>query len=131
MDARLTRKERLRGKSAIDNLFSKGKSFAAFPLRAVYTIVPAKEGNPEVSLLVSVSKKRFKRAVKRNRVKRLIKETFRLKKNIIAQSLKESGNHVHLAILYLDKVIPEYQVFDIRMKELLEKVSSEICKSTK
>ena len=43
MDARLTRKERLRGKSAIDNLFSKGKSFVVFPLRAVYTTVPAKE----------------------------------------------------------------------------------------
>lgn len=130
MDARLTRKERLRGKSAIDNLFTTGKSFVVFPFRVVYSVISAQENVPEMSLLVSVSKKRFKRAVKRNRAKRLIKETFRLRKSIAVQALKESGKHIHLAILYLDKEIPEYNVFDSRMEDLLKKLSSEICKCT-
>ena len=88
MDTRLTREERLRGKSAIDRLFSEGGSLAVFPLRAVDAVVSVPD-MPEISLLVSVSKKRFKRAVKRNKVKRLIKETFRLKKNIAVEKLKE------------------------------------------
>ncbi|HIU55205.1 MAG TPA: ribonuclease P protein component [Candidatus Gallibacteroides avistercoris] len=128
MDTRLTRNERLRGKSAIDRLFSRGRSFAVFPLRAVYSVVSVPDA-PEISLLVSVSKKRFKRAVKRNKVKRLIKETFRLKKSIAAETLKESGKQVHLAILYLDKEIHPYHTFDSRMEELLKRLASEICKT--
>ena len=128
MDTRLTREERLRGKSAIDRLFSEGRSLAVFPLRAVYAVVSVPD-MPEISLLVSVSKKRFKRAVKRNKVKRLIKETFRLKKNIAVEKLKEDGKQIHLAILYLDKEIPPYRTFDTRMEELLKRVVSDICKT--
>ena len=61
--------ERLNSRKLIENLFSGGsKSFSAFPLRIVYT-VSDKDNLPDVSVLISVSKKRFKRAVKRNRVK--------------------------------------------------------------
>ncbi len=128
MDTRLTRKERLRGKSAIDRLFSKGKSFVIFPLRIVYFSEPATEDSPAMSLLVSVSKKRFKRAVKRNKVKRYIKEAFRLKKNISAQTIKDSGQQVHLAILYLDKEIPEYHTLENRMEDVLKRLARELCK---
>ena len=121
MDTRLTRKERLRGKSAIDRLFSKGKSFVIFPLRIVYFSEPATEDSPAMSLLVSVSKKRFKRAVKRNKVKRY-------KKNISAQIIKDSGQQVHLAILYLDKEIPEYHTLENRMEDVLKRLARELCK---
>ena len=65
----LHKTERLDKKKVIDKMFSGGaRSFSVFPLRVVY--LPVEELEAPVSILVSVSKRRFKRAVKRNRVKR-------------------------------------------------------------
>ena len=67
----LHKSERLDKKKVIDKMFSGGaRSFSVFPLRVVY--LPVEELEAPVSILVSVSKRRFKRAVKRNRVKRQI-----------------------------------------------------------
>ena len=71
------KKEHLSSLLLIGKLFAGGsKSLAVFPLRAVYMPVE-NAGLPAVSVLISVSKKRFKRAVKRNRVKRQIREAYR------------------------------------------------------
>ena len=53
------------------------KSFSIFPIRVVY--MPVEQGEVPASILISVSKRRFKRAVKRNRVKRQIREAYRKK----------------------------------------------------
>ena len=68
----LGKKERLNSKTLIERLFSGGsKSFPAFPLRVVYmSVEPVEEDMAAASILISVPKKRFKRAVKRNLVKR-------------------------------------------------------------
>lgn len=72
----LHKTERLDKKKVIDKMFSGGaRSFSVFPLRVVYLSVEELEA--PVSILVSVSKRRFKRAVKRNRVKRQIREAYR------------------------------------------------------
>ena len=72
----LHKSERLDKKKVIDKMFSGGaRSFSVFPLRVVY--LPVEELEAPVSILVSVSKRRFKRAVKRNRVKRQIREAYR------------------------------------------------------
>ena len=75
----LSKEERLSWKRYIDLLFAKGQSFVAFPLRVVY--LPIEEEMPtRVSFMVSVPKKKFKRAVKRNLIKRRVRETFRVRK---------------------------------------------------
>ena len=78
----LSKEERLSWKRYIDLLFDKGNSFVAFPLRVIF--LPLSEDEkaalPPSSMLISVSKKKFKRAVKRNRVKRLVREAYRLHK---------------------------------------------------
>ena len=67
----LSKEERLSWKRYIDLLFEKGQSFVAFPLRVVY--LPMEEEMPaRASFLVSVPKKKFKRAVKRNLIKRQV-----------------------------------------------------------
>ncbi len=72
------KRERLCSIKSIDSLFSGGESFIAYPLRVVYRIETENdETQRSASLLISVSKKKFKRAVKRNRVKRLIREAYR------------------------------------------------------
>lgn len=63
------------------------RSFSIFPLRVVW--LPAEELDVQASILISVSKRRFKRAVKRNRIKRQIREAYRLNKQILLAPLTE------------------------------------------
>ena len=82
------KKERLCSKRIIDTLFDGGsKSFSAYPLRAVFRSIPTETDQELVSVLVSVSKKHFKRAVKRNRAKRQIREAYRKNKSLIYEVL--------------------------------------------
>ena len=88
---RLRKEERLNSRILIEKLFTGGsKSLPVFPLRIVYMFVEG-EHLPSVSLLISVPKKRFKRAVKRNRIKRQIREAYRKNKQILTERLNESG----------------------------------------
>ena len=70
----LSKEERLSWKRYIDLLFAKGQSFVAFPLRVVYLSVEKEETLAPVSILISVPKKKFRRAVKRNLIKRQVRE---------------------------------------------------------
>lgn len=85
------------------------KSFSIFPLRTVY--MPLTEAQAPVSILISVSKKKFKRAVKRNRVKRQIREAYRKNKHELCDLLAEKDEHMAIAFLYLsDELLPSDQI---------------------
>ncbi len=106
----LCKEERLYAEKRIEALFAGGSSFIAYPLRVVYI---TRECNledelPTVSILTSVSKKRFKRAVKRNRVKRLIREAYRLNKIEFIEFAAQSGKSFDIAFLYLKSELPTY-----------------------
>ena len=91
----LPKSERLDKKKVIEKMFAGGsRSFSVFPLRVVY--LPVEELEAPVSILVSVSKRRFKRAVKRNRVKRQIIEAYRMKTALarIAEKVAASAEAV-------------------------------------
>lgn len=90
--------ERLSSVILIEKLFAGGsKSLPAFPLRIVYMPVEGEE-LPAVSVLISVPKKRFKRAVKRNRVKRQIREAYRKHKYLLIDPLKAAGKKLPLLL---------------------------------
>ena len=75
---------------------------SAFPLRVVFMPVAQAETPAPVSVMVSVSKRHFKRAVKRNRVKRQIREAYRLHKHLLDNALdKLPGQHLMVAFLWL------------------------------
>ncbi len=96
-----TKEERLSLKRSIDLLFEKGRSFVAFPLRVVY--LPLEEtASVPVSILISVSKKRIRHAVGRNRVKRLMREAYRVHKYDLVDSLSEEKRRMLVAFLYMD-----------------------------
>ncbi len=103
----LSKAERLSWKRYIDLLFAEGESFVSYPLRVIYLPVEQTMGVP-VSFLISVSKKRFKRAVKRNAVKRLAREAFRQHKVDFQEIAHSAGKELLLAFLYLDKEIATY-----------------------
>jgi ribonuclease P protein component len=101
-DCRLSKSERLSWERHINRLFTEGQSFLAFPLRVVF-LFPGDDGfSASASILVSVSKKRFKRAVKRNRIKRQIREAYRVRKYGLIQPLQEKGKNLWIAFLYVD-----------------------------
>jgi ribonuclease P protein component len=80
--------EKLKSKTTIDLLFSEGNSVSKFPLRLVY--VENTEENAElIKIGVSVSKKYFKKAVDRNYYKRVLRETYRLNKHLLIDSLQK------------------------------------------
>lgn len=98
----LSKEERLSWKRHIDRLFTEGRSFVAFPLRVVY-LLSNEEGMPvRASFLVSVPKKRFKRAVKRNRIKRQVREAYRMHKYDLWESLEAKDKRMLIAFLYVD-----------------------------
>ena len=79
----LGKRERLKSRKQIDNLFAEGKSFAVFPIRVTYSFMPT-DGDALVQIGVTVSKRNFKKAVDRNRIKRLFREAYRLQKAELA-----------------------------------------------
>jgi ribonuclease P protein component, eubacterial len=76
------KEERISSKREIGFLFENGTSFVSYPLRILFCKREI-QGDARFSVLISVSKRKFKRAVDRNRIKRLIREAYRLNKSIL------------------------------------------------
>lgn len=104
-----SKEEKLCSNKSIEYLFTKGDSFIAYPLRIVYLFADEDAINNQLaSVLISVSKKKFKRAVKRNRVKRLIREAYRLNKLSYIELLQANDKRLYIAFLYLRDELPTY-----------------------
>lgn len=117
MKATYSKIEKLKSKVLIDKLFDEGKSVVAFPLRLVYITTEFDEP-VKVKCGVSVSKRNFKKAVDRNRVKRLIREAYRLNKNSYFNNIT---TQYALMILYIGNDKPTFKQIDQAMKKLLKK----------
>ena len=117
----LTKSERLCSKMLIERLFAGGNSsFPAFPLRVVYMWLEPSEGTSDVSILISVPKKRFKRAVKRNAVKRQVREAYRRNKYLLLDALKsQGGKRLVLAFIWLDNQLRSSEEVERKVQKLL------------
>lgn len=121
----LSKSERLDKKKVIDKMFSGGaRSFSVFPLRVVY--LPAEELEAPVAILVSVSKRRFKRAVKRNRVKRQIREAYRKNKHKLLQALDGKERKLAVAFIYLSDRLTDSAEIEERMKIALARIAEQV-----
>ncbi len=98
-----TKEERLSGKIFIDTLIQNGKSFNSFPFRIVWQEVP--ENKTKARIVISVPKRLFKRAVDRNRMKRLIREGYRKNKNVLYDNMENKT--IHLLVIYTSKTMVE------------------------
>ena len=108
--------ERLCSRKVLGELFGGGHpSLSAFPIRVVFR----RSGQEGVRVMVSVSKRYFKRAVKRNRIKRQMREAYRLQKEI----LQPQDGGLDIAFLWLsDEMLPTEVVFR-KMRNLLQRIS--------
>ncbi len=123
MDFSYSKNEKLKSKNTIDLLFSKGKSVSKYPLRLVY--VPVPESDEKLKIGVSVSKKYFKKAVDRNYYKRLLRETYRLNKQILSGGMRQP---YALMFFYQTKDRLDYSEINAKTIQLFEKFISEIQK---
>lgn len=117
--------EHLCGEKRITRLFTQGDAFIAYPLRVVYLIEPKKDSAP-ASIMVSVPKKRFKRAVKRNRLKRLMREAYRLNKQELSEKLSEKELQIHVAFNYVSDEVMDFAQIEKKMKVALQRLIEKI-----
>lgn len=121
--------ERLCGKLVIDHLFSgrESRSVSVFPLRAVYQVIERVEQEPQVGVLISVPKRCLKRAVKRNRVKRQLREAFRKNKQILLERLVDRPNDkIVIAFLWQDLAVHDSQEVEKKVITLLSRISERL-----
>jgi ribonuclease P protein component len=111
----------------MERLFSKGESqsASAYPLRMVYIIKERQEGEEPVEVLVSVSKRHFKRAVKRNRVKRQIREAYRHRKHLLISRIPE-GKMLAAAFIWQADDLMDSRRVGSSMERLIEKVAERL-----
>lgn len=116
------KKEKLKSEKLIEQLFSEGKSVSAFPLRMVYLKTDF-DDEVQFKTGVSVSKRNFKNAVDRNRIKRLLREAYRLNKASYFNNIL--GSYA-LMILYISKDGTDFDSIDKKMKLLLDTFSKKV-----
>lgn len=119
---KFVKSERLCSALAISHLFDKGYSVYKHPVKIKW--LPVKwDSDLNIQVVISVSKNRFKRAVDRNRIKRMLRECFRLHKSVIEKGL--NGRQCHLALIYTGKDIPEMNVLEPIIIDLFHRFTKE------
>lgn len=130
---KLSKEERICSRRLLGELFSGtgSHSLVAFPLRAVYM----ETEEPGAQMLISVPKRHFKRAVKRNRVKRQVREAYRQHKHILANRLAAEGHAslqaegkqgVAIAFIWLDNRLHSSPKVDSKVENLLHRISERL-----
>ena len=120
----LPKAERISRKLVIDKIFTTGKSFVVYPIRVVY-VTSTEEQEADAAIMVSVSKKKFKRAVKRNYIKRRVKEAYRLNKHLL--NLAEGVNNISIAFIYLSADLKSFDTINKKIEELILQLNEKLC----
>ncbi len=118
------KEERMHEKKLIDQLFKNGKSFFVFPFKVLYMPL-ASDGQLLPKVLISVPKRNFKRAVDRNRIKRLMREAYRRNKSVLLGQEKNCRHQLLIGLIYTAKVHMDYIEIEKKiiliLQQLLEK----------
>ena len=115
------KEEKLKSRKLIEVLFKQGNSFSNFPFRVLYilsekNIAPLQTG-------FAVSGKNFKKAVDRNRIKRLMREAYRLQKSSLKETLKIHGKFMAVFFIYTGSEIPDYKNVFQKMNSALNRLN--------
>ena len=114
--------EHLCGEKNLTRLFTQGKAFIVYPLRVVYLFETGKDADEIAKIAVIASKKRHKRAVDRNRLKRLMREAYRLNKYDFCAALKEKDTQALVAFHYVANEKMSFAEIEKKMKQALTKM---------
>ncbi|MBV6427684.1 MAG: Ribonuclease P protein component [Haliscomenobacter sp.] len=114
--------ERLKSRKIIGNLFKTGNSFGMYPLRAVWIEVEQLPDNCPFQMTVSVPKKRFPKAADRNRIRRQVREAFRLNKHLLQPTQTPPPKPIALMILYTGTDQLPYSTIEEAIIRLVKKL---------
>ena len=127
----LGKNERLKSRKQIEQLFAEGKSFVVNPFRVYFIVngLPIAIGTSMVNASsslqfgIGVSTKNFKKAVDRNRIKRLTREAWRLQKNELKERLKRINIELNVFFIYTGKELPDFETVKDKVAVALKKLA--------
>ena len=117
----LGKTERLKSRKSIEQLFNEGKKIVSAPYRVLYIHSPSID-KPSLLFGTGVSAKNFKKAVDRNRIKRLTREAYRLQKNTLHEKIKSNNIQMNIFFIYTGKELPLYDEVYKKVGAILKKL---------
>lgn len=114
--------EKLKSRKLLEQLFAQGKTFLVFPIKVFYLPITQAENEVLVQAGVGTSSRNFKNATDRNRIKRLLREAYRLNKLPLHNFLQEQEKSVAVFFLYIDKTLPQQNILQQKMPLVLDKL---------
>ena len=140
----LGKTERLKSRKLIEQVFKQGKAFSIFPFRVIYllkvldtnavlpiTNQPIRNTSDHLQTGFTVSTKYFKKAVDRNRIKRLMREAYRLQKNELQKIVVEKNIHLAIFFIYTGNELPDYTTIFDKTAAVLKRVQKNCNEQTK
>jgi ribonuclease P protein component len=115
----LGKSERLKSRKQIDFLFKEGKKITLFPFRLLYLF---ENGPGEIRAGFTVSSKNFPGAVERNRIKRLMRESYRVQNKDLKTAVTDFRKKLHLFFIYTGREILSYEQVSLKLTQVLEKI---------
>ncbi|MCF3111198.1 ribonuclease P protein component [Niabella sp. CC-SYL272] len=115
---------RLKSRKTLQEVFSNGKRLHSGFIKLFYLTGPAAQ--PDIKCGVGVSSRYFKKAVDRNRIKRLLREAYRLQQEALKQKVLQTQNQVSLFLLFTGKELPDYEAVYKQTGNLLQKLADRI-----
>ena len=122
----LGKNERLKSRKQIEQLFREGKSFVVNPYRVYFIATGESSIVKRLQFGVGVSNRNFKKAVDRNRIKRLTREAWRLQKNDLQEKINGSNKQLNLFFIYTGKELPDFTTVKEKVALALKKLSDKL-----
>lgn len=126
----LKKEDRLKSRKTIELLFKNGKTVNIFPLRIFYLLTPdtTSEQN-KLQAGFSASTKNFKKAIDRNRIKRLLRESYRLQKHSLTEQLEISDKRLSIFFVFNGNELPDYKIVYEKMQSSIKRLQKIINES--
>ena len=114
--------ERLKSRKVIQRLFKEGRSFSHYPFRLVWLFLgESEEENFPVKFAVSVPKRHFRKATGRNRIKRQVREAYRLHKHVLYKGLKETEPTLAFMVIFTGKEVFATKELNDKMRQMIRR----------